>query len=184
MYNKGRVLEVWEFQFLCSIMTSLYSSSQTANVFNAPSTIQRQFSHPPHSNLNANAQEFIPIRSHYRARSDCKMEMIKEEVVLPDVLPNKCRKVIVVSRELTQNIIPNRIKEKLYNVYEYMDKSMAFRNNKRAFADFEIVVINFNFHCKNTNQVLFCAIIKAKGFGARKWRMLDQLFSAKMLKEL
>ena len=49
-----------------------------------------------------------------------------------------------------------------------MVKSMTFANNKRAFSQFQIVVINLNFQCEDTNVVLFCG-------------MLEQLFTAEML---
>jgi len=96
-------------------------------------------------------------------------------------LPNKLRCCSVsVSKKFSQIIIPQTIAEDINDAYGYMDKAMAFKNNKFAFRykhyDGTLIAVNFDLHHIKSKEPLFCIIEETSGCKT-KWRMRDQLFT-------
>ena len=119
---------------------------------------------------------------------------------------------IQISKSLTEVIIPNAIKEKIKNVYTFMDKSVVLsriqsmneskdesKDNCASLQQYhhhqkkhyhqipERKIFNFDFHDRETGQILFCVVEsqdimtnKSRGY---KWKMLNQLFTSHQIKD-
>ena len=98
------------------------------------------------------------------------------------LLPCKCKGVMFIQKKFTENIIPNRIKEKINDIYEYIDKSLRFVDNKISFDDGKFGIVNFDFHDKNTGEPLYC-IIEKQNSDKRPWRMLNELCTKEIIGE-
>eukprot|EP01083_Nonionella_stella_P093619 262423_1 len=74
---------------------------------------------------------------------------------------------IQISKELTDNIIPDIIKETISNVYAYLDRSIAMQYNDGVVIPRCIrinsvyhEIINCDLHERKTNETLFCVVEK------------------------
>eukprot|EP01084_Bolivina_argentea_P136192 239870_1 len=92
---------------------------------------------------------------------------------------------IQISKSLTENIIPNAVKERhLNNLYTFMDKSYALSLNMMHHD--RIKIINYDLHAMRDNEVLYCVIARQDGMANKargyKWRMANKLYTAQDLK--
>eukprot|EP01083_Nonionella_stella_P199501 731501_1 len=95
--------------------------------------------------------------------------------------PNSCKKQnVMIPRTLTTEIIPQRIKEELNDVFDYMDKSLALQYTGDV--NNGIVVLNYDMHDAKTAETLYCMMEaqdpNAKNARGYRWRMHNKLYTA------
>eukprot|EP01084_Bolivina_argentea_P013842 25930_1 len=83
---------------------------------------------------------------------------------------------VYVSKEFTENIIPNMIKEQFLNLYDWMDIDTAMQFN--TISD-NVKVMNYDFHNNTNAEPLYCVIQKHEGSRKTPWEMISQLFTSK-----
>ena len=128
--------------------------------------------------LNANAQTFVPA-SFMLTTVDEKDE---NEVWESSSMPTRCIGTVQISKNMTTQIIPSAVKENISNLFYFMDKSMAFRENKKEIDNGKLIVINFGFHDKLTSEILYCVIRKNEMTKSKyRWAMMDRLFSEEQI---
>eukprot|EP01084_Bolivina_argentea_P103794 185891_1 len=104
-------------------------------------------------------------------------------------VPNKTTRAkgnIRISKQFSESIIPNTVKESFLNLYRFMDitTSMQFNNNQiREFNNGKIRVHNYDFHHKTTGETLYVVTEKEKSSqnSHYQYQMTDQLFNAKQM---
>eukprot|EP01084_Bolivina_argentea_P142567 250458_1 len=100
----------------------------------------------------------------------------------PDSL-QRARGNIRISHKLTTSIIPSLIRENIPDLYDYMDKMVA-TNNFCVYGQ-ELCVIDYGFHDKNTNEILYCVAnrqdkSKNRDYG---WKMDNNLWTQQQITE-
>eukprot|EP01084_Bolivina_argentea_P222833 377134_1 len=90
--------------------------------------------------------------------------------------------IIHVSRAFTGNIIPQKIKENIQNLYEYMHKTTIL-NCRNEYRDENIRIFNYDFHDKETNEILYCYALKQNG-GSYLWKMDPNLYNKNEIQKL
>ena len=87
---------------------------------------------------------------------------------------------MIISREMTKTIIPNRIKESFTNLYDYMNKTTVIQyHHTLVINDGRIKIINYDFHDRSTQEILY--IVVEYNEIESTWRMKEKLYSAKDL---
>ncbi len=93
------------------------------------------------------------------------------------ITPSKVK----ITQKMTNQIIPSKINEKIQHIYNYMNKLLAFPQIKLLYKNIHVSVciINYDFHCKISNELLYCIIIKDSNICNSKyeWIMKDELFT-------
>eukprot|EP01084_Bolivina_argentea_P038216 70660_1 len=89
---------------------------------------------------------------------------------------------VKITQTMTNEIIPSRIKERIQLIFNYMNKLLVFSQIKVLYknAQISICIINYDFHCKYTNESLYCIIIKHTNVSINskyEWTMEDKLFT-------
>eukprot|EP01083_Nonionella_stella_P087143 242299_1 len=148
--------------------------------------------------LNKNAKEFIPNNGYHLSKKS-KLKTIYEKQTFPGCLSpesthHKCKSAydpmseyqtkhqIHISRECSAKIT-DKIGEILNDVYVFMDKSLSLQTGQTIFNDGTLWVLNYGFHDKQTDQLLYCVAVPNQA-GSRKWRMIPKLFTAQEMKSM
>eukprot|EP01084_Bolivina_argentea_P124790 221130_1 len=84
---------------------------------------------------------------------------------------------IQISKKLTKDIIPVRIKEIIPNVFDYMSKMTCLLRQDTYIGNFRI--LNYGFHDKITDEVLYCVATRKKPTKRYNfhWRMENKLYT-------
>eukprot|EP01084_Bolivina_argentea_P309310 535016_1 len=87
---------------------------------------------------------------------------------------HKAQNFIKISHCLTQRVIPNYARERMADVYEFINKStaMAHRNNTNA----KCLVYKYGFHDKQSNESLYC-IANRWNLKNHQYKMEERLFT-------
>ena len=96
---------------------------------------------------------------------------------------HRARGNIRIARNLTDVLIPERIRENIGNPYTFIDglTALQFNDKNGIINDGEYKILNYNFHDKETGEILYCIISKLNCLENRgyKWQMIEKLFTAK-----
>merc|ERR1719192_1976984 len=89
---------------------------------------------------------------------------------------------IQISKSLTESIVPSNVVEPISNVYSFMDRACVLSMGHDLERSERIKVINYDWHCKRTQQLLFCVMerqdLSANKSRGYKYKMLNRLFTA------
>jgi len=125
----------------------------------------------------------VSQQNRSKSKTNYKKKLATKNRLITPYDPNpkhRAKKNIKISNELTEQIIPSVIKENIFNIYDYMDKTTAMQIDNE-FNNGKIRIINYDFHCKKTNKILY-AVIKLSDKKSQKsrckWQMEEKLYTA------
>eukprot|EP01084_Bolivina_argentea_P006524 12374_1 len=98
--------------------------------------------------------------------------------------------IIKLSYKLTKHTIPMRVVENFVDTYQYMKKFIFIYRNQAVveFNNGDILVIDFNLHCKNTKERLYAIGIKQNDnknkYCVNLWNISNELYTLTQIKTL
>eukprot|EP01084_Bolivina_argentea_P005893 11135_1 len=114
---------------------------------------------------------------HVEAPQESKTFMIRAKC--EKVLYKKQYMTYGISRELT-NMICNRMKENIFNLFPYMIKAIELHDTNNEFNNGNIRICTYDLHDKTTNEPLYFVLQKTKNNNHNfKWNMMNRIFIAK-----
>jgi len=101
---------------------------------------------------------------------------------------------IQIQRAFTENVVPNRIREEFTDLYQYMDKAVAFNHvhidnddddecnedQKNDDEEEEVKMVDLDFHDRVTGERLY-GVVKPHRHKGFRWRMEPRLYTANEL---
>eukprot|EP01084_Bolivina_argentea_P004213 8015_1 len=117
----------------------------------------------------------------YTDHTDEKCIANKKEYLYSPNHQYKAQSFIFISRDLTERVIPNNVRESIANIYEFINKSTAMIHhcgNALFFNDDSSIIYNYDFHHKQSGQILYCIADKVRNrTNHHQYQMRNKLYT-------